>query len=891
MKSSDSRRQLEARLAKEQKRQQLRKSSARTREPRFPNDLAMGRQAGRSRRASYDQGKKGRILMISALCTALLFFSGYLVHQLYHIQVISHAAYAEKAAAQHFQKVAEQPRRGSILDRNGLELAGTTYVYRVGITPKDVRSITQNVDQETIADAFAKALNLDRAFVLEALGKTDQLYVQLKKEATRAEADELNAFRRDKNIGGVRVDAEAKRYYTNGQLASQVIGFTRPGDENLVGQLGIELQYNEILTGQPGYTYVETDNYGGRGELPFSAPTSLRAQNGHNIILNIDVNIQKIVQEELEKTIRLHDITQGGIAIVMDPYTGAILAMADYPYFSSEYPTEEPPVWAFEDWDDSLPETVEYLSGSVWRNRAISDGYRPGSTMKTLTAAMSFEEAEGREDEILNDAPMQVMGETITCHFKPGHGLQTVEQSFWLSCNPIFAQLSQRVGVDRFYQYVKAFGLRDITGIDLPAESTGLIHTRPTELDMATFSYGESATVTPLQMITAFSVFANGGHLVRPTLVRSITNDEGQVIRDLQPETIRKVISEATAARIRELLKGVVLYGTGSGAYVEGYSVAGKTSTSTYVEGISVTGEPTENPDDYYSLSFASIAPAENPEIVTLVVLHKPEDQKLSSGVAAKTNGSIVEQTLEYLGVAREYNDSDVSRLNAVTSAPDVTGLTFAQASRELSQRGFRAQAGDPAMGDGTLVKAQWPQPGTQLHDKSLIYLYPVEDPEEEMMVIPDFTGKTVHECIRSAADSGLNIRIVGNSLGLAVRQDPLPTFAEIDEQALLPPVASDDEHNEGSTTGNTEQANESDQTDDTETDEETDGPDRVTHLRKGSLVFIEFETIEEHVHTEDEQADEMPDDVDPDSDEQGVSDEDEQADTSGDSGSDADNN
>lgn len=786
----------------------------------------------------------------------MLLFAGYLIHQLYQIQIVSHDIYADRAASQLYKKIAEQPQRGRILDRNGIELAGTTYVYRIGMTPGDVRSITGTATTGQIAAQIADILEMDKAEVDDALAQKDATYVPLTSDVPRSQADRLSAYKSEHQIGGIRIDAEPKRYYTNGQLASQVIGFTRHGEENLTGQLGIELYYNDLLTGQPGYTYGETDNYS-MGGLPFTIPTSLRAKNGENLMLNLDINIQKIVQEELEKTIRLYDITQGGVAIVMDPYTGAVLAMADYPYFSSEDPTEQPATWSGESWDASESETIEYLSASVWRNRAISDGYRPGSTMKALTLAMTLEEAKSTISQEYNDAPIQVRGETISCHNKVGHGHETLEQAFWRSCNPVFAQLSLKLGVERFYDYIQAFGLMDKTNIDLPAESTGLIHSQPTELDMATFSYGESATVTPLQLITAFSTFANGGRLVQPMIARAVLDDEGQTVREYQNETVRNIIADTTAAQVKDMLRGVVMFGTGSGAYVEGYSVGGKTSTATYVEGSSVTGQPSENPDDYYTLSFASIAPTDTPEIVTLVVLYKPEDPKLSSSIAAKTNGQIVSRTLEYLGIEREYNENDVSRLSAVAPVPDLSGLTYAQAGYELMEQGFRAQAGESGMGDGTIVRYQWPAVGTELHAKGLVYLYSEPPSEDIRVTIPDFTGKNVHECIRAAADAGLNIRIDGDSLGLAVEQDPLPTFRSgqnMDEPAN-PDETTTDEPTDPST-GETEEpsadADEPDTDDDAAADDSDTEPEG---LRYGGVVTIRFAAVEEHPVDSDDEA------------------------------------
>ena len=238
----------------------------------------------------------------------------------------------------------------------------------------------------------------------------------------------------------------------------------------------------------------------------------------------------------------------------------------------------------------------------------------------------------------MSDAPIPVASWMIRCYKTPNHGLETMQQGFWHSCNPIFAQLARNVGVSRFYDYLQTFGLKGVTGIDLPVEGVGILHQAPTEIDMMTFSYGESSTVTPIQMATAYCVFANGGNLVKPTVVKAITDKDGKIVQETTTQTVRKVLSENTTLRIRELLKGVVLYGTGSAAYVEGYSIGGKTSTSTDDNGV-------------HTLSFIGITPADNPEIVVLVVLNKPADNKMTSTVAAKACGQIISRSLEYMGV------------------------------------------------------------------------------------------------------------------------------------------------------------------------------------------------------------------------------------------------
>ena len=707
--------------------------------------------------------KPSRIGLV--LFSLLLFaFAGYLVYRLYTLQIVQFAENAEKAAAQHYRKVAEMPERGKILDSNGIELAGTTYVYQIGMTPKDVRSLSENLSREAISDEVAALLELDPAKVDELFADKNAVYVQLKKDVAQDQAKQLIDYLSKHNIGGFAIDSEPRRFYTNGDLASQVLGYTRYDLGNLVGQLGLEMQYNSILTGSPGYTYVETDNYKNKGELPFSVPTSLQAKNGQNLNLTLDINIQRIAQEELADAIRVNDVKDGGSVIVMDPFTGGVLAMASYPFFSSSDPTARPETQSELTWTGSSQEDINFLSSTVWRNRAISDTYEPGSTFKTITTAMALDENLSHESELFSDSPMYVLGQEIHCYTIVGHGTESLQDAFYHSCNPIFAQLAQRLGVKRYYEYIRAFGFREPTGIDLPAEESGQIHLDPTELDMATLSYGESANVTPIQLAAAHSAFANGGNLIRPHLVQSITDRSGAVIRDFQPETVRKVISEQTATRMRELLKGVVLYGTGSKSYVEGYSVAGKTSTSTDEAGD-------------HTLSYISIAPADSPKILTLIILNKPADKKLTSTVAARANGRIITRTLDYLGQARNYSEKDVSRLTKLNEVPDLQGMTLAAARKELVKVGLDLAAADAGMGEQSIIKYQSPAPQAKLHPHGIVFVYPTAGVPDDLVTIPDFTNKTVNECLSAAAISGLNIRIEGDGLGTAVRQSPAPTF------------------------------------------------------------------------------------------------------------------
>ncbi len=755
---------------------------------------------------------RGGILFIAL---GLLVFGALLVNQLYQIQVLAYAENAELAAGQHYKKVTEQPTRGRIVDRNGIELAGTTYVYRIGITPKDVRSISENLSKDTIMAEFARCLNLPLAEVKAAFADEKASYVQLKKEATKDENEALKAYRNEHSIGGVRVDSEPRRFYTNSTLAPQVVGYTKfdsasaGAQSNLIGQLGIELSYNDILTGQPGYTYTETDNYS-RGVLPFSVPTSLRAQNGSNVVLNLDSNIQKIVQEELENAIKVYDITAGGEAIVMNPYTGAVLAMASYPWFDLRNPTAVPAGKDPKTWDTSKKETIEYLSKEIWRNRAISDTYEPGSCFKALTASIAFEEGLTREEELFSDAPMKVSGWTISCSSRTGHGTETMQTGFYRSCNPVFAQLALRTGVSKYYDYIRAYGFYGTTGIDLPGEGSGILHKAPTQIDLATLSYGESSTVTPIQLATAYCALANGGTLVKPQVVKAITDEQGNIIKDYPAESVRKVVSAASTARVLKLMEGVVLYGTGSAAYTEGYRIAGKSSTAT-----------DDNGD--HTISFGGIAPADNPELVVLVVLNKPRDKKMTSTGAARTVGLIVNRTLEYMGTVREYSDQDISSLNKKIAVPAVTGMSFGDARRQLAAKGFTVEAGDASMSDATMVRSQFPDANTQLHKKGVIVLYPQASPQPAYVAVPDFSGKNINEALRAAAESGLNITFDGSCLGVVVSQDPQPTF-EAPENPLG-----------GAATGTTPTG-----TAGSATTGKTDA--NAGRLRRGSIIKVRFE-------------------------------------------------
>lgn len=703
--------------------------------------------------------KSGSGKSIWILTALILFIPVYLVSVLFKIQVIEYDAHAEAATKSHYKKQIENSKRGSILDINGRELAFSSVVETIGITPKDVKSRKDSkMTEDAIATGIAAALNLNMNDVLSKIKQKNKTWILLKNKVGKEESDKLKKFRKDNEIGGISIDQVDKRNYPQGKSGANIIGFTRADG---IGQIGLEYQYNSQMTGEPGYTYTETDNYG-QAALPFAVPISLRAKDGYNIVSTIDIEIQKILETELENSVDIYNVADGGIAIAMDPYTGSVLGMANTTGLDPNNPSACPAGKDPKTWDPRKKQDIDYLSKNIWRNRAISDTYEPGSTFKALTAAMAMEEGKLLENEILNDDTIKVADRLISCNHKGGHGLERTEEGFWRSCNPVFVQLAQRVGLTKFYNFVRGFGLTAPTGIDLPGETAGLFHSNPTEIDMACLAFGEQSTITPLAIINAYNAFANGGYLMRPQMVRSLTDSEGNLIKEIAPETIRRVISEQTATRIRSLLKGAVLFGTGIKGYVEGFSVGGKTSTSS-------------RPDGKNDISFLAMAPVEQPEVTVLVILFAPPESNAKSSLAALTSGRITSKILEYMGVQRTYTSDDASKLKLQYPIPKLTDMTFKDARIALQALGLNIDDPSGVMGDDTKVEFQWPAEKVAIHKGGTIAVYSKNDPDQPMATMPDIIGKNINECMSAMTESGINIIIDGDCLGTASSQEKAP--------------------------------------------------------------------------------------------------------------------
>lgn len=730
----------------------------------------------------------------------------YLLYKQYDIQITHYEEYSMLASDKHWKRNEDVPTRGDILDCNGNILASTTYEYTIGMTPSDVlksqKTRKNGLTAEQIASAFAEIVGADHDKMLEWLADTEAKYIQVIKKVSLEQKKELSAYISENSIGGIKIDTVPKRYYTYDNLAAQVIGFADQRDNTLVGQSGIEGYYDEELTGTKGYIYAEVDNYY-QSALPYSAPTSIEAVDGYNVQLSLDMNIQRIAEEACRDAYEQYAPREGVTCIVMDPFTGEIKAMVSIPDYNLNAVREKPDSVSDEKWNSmDSNKRAEFLMSSIWRNRCISDTYEPGSTMKSLTTAMALELNLTYEDEVFSDSPIKITSvDTISCWSEKdgNHGEETLRLAFERSCNPIFVQLAQRIKLDRYYDYIRNCGFYDVTGVDLPGESKGIFHAHPTEVDLATLSFGESSTVTPLQLITAYSALVNGGSLIRPRVASRLVDADGNIIREYSTEKIRTVFSEDTTRRVRSLLEDVVKEGTGAAGYVPGYYVAGKTSTSTIETG---------DEAGLHVLSFCCHAPSYDPQIAVLVIINKPEDKELSSSAAAKVAARVVEGTLDYMGIQRRLSEKEYKNLTVLHEVPDVIGKKYSEAKKILMDEGFEVVDGFGTMTADTIVGTEYYGGVEAVAKKSQIILYPGEVSESDMTttVIPNFEGMSLIESQRMASQYGLNIIVddeKANLEGNVVSQSPKTTIGE-EETTPTPTPSPDGESGSTEETGDT---------------------------------------------------------------------------------------
>lgn len=730
--------------------------------------------------------KKYSDFWVYALFVVVGFIAVVIISSLYYTTVINQDKYAHQASEYQWRMITYTSQRGVIYDVNGNPMASNTYDYTVVCTPRLVLESpclmgeNPTMTREQIISDICAILGMNYADLDETIPTANTPaddpimsiggYDVLRNVSIEV-GEELQAYIEANDISGFGLRVVPQRYYNYGRLASQVLGFANSPNGALEGRYGLELYYNDVLSGYNGYRYSEVDSRTD-GVLPYSSPISSTSVDGNNIVLNIDVNIQRIVEDACRQAYDEYQPRDGVCAIVMNPNTGAIYAMVSLPDYDLNNPNAAPYGVLESDWRRmSQDERDTYLAANIYYNRCITDTYEPGSTFKALTTAIAFEENLTNENEEFSDAPIAVSEwHTISCWLtKNGgghHGTESLVSAFQYSCNPIFVQLAQRIGKDKYYDYVHTFGFYERTGIDLPYEQIGQFHENPTIVDLSSLSFGESSTVTPIQLLNSYCAIINGGNLMVPHIVRYITDSDGNIVDEIEPEVIRTIFSEQTCARVRALMRAVVQDGTGSAGRVPGYAVAGKTSTSTIEVG----------PDTgAHVLSFTCFAPSDDPQIAVLVVLNKPLDNSIGSSRAAAVAAKIVERTLSYLGVPRVFTEDEYEEMQRRYYIQPVSGMTVSDAISAIgSSGGISTINGSVDMNQESIVEFTYPGIYDTLYSSGFVILYPAGTTESQMLTstVPNLIGKNAAECIETLRDSNLNCHISGDVRGICTAQD-----------------------------------------------------------------------------------------------------------------------
>lgn len=564
---------------------------------------------------------KKKILVV--FTCAFLILTG-LIGRLVYLMVFDAEYYQKRAEDLHKRERKIKAARGEIVDRNGVVLATNKTVCTISVIHSQIK------EPERVTEILAKELEMDQAEVRKRVEKVSSME-KVKTNVEKEVGDKIREY----NLDGVKVDEDYKRYYPYDSLASKVLGFT--GGDNQ-GIIGLEVKYEETLKGSNGTILTTTD---ARGiELNAVAEDRIEPMAGKTLEISMDYNIQKYCEQAAEK-VMLEKQADGVSILLMNPQNGEILSMVNVPEFNLNDPFE------LNTGEELEGEKLQDALNAMWRNRCINDTYEPGSTFKIITSAACLEEGVVTpEDTFSCPGYRMVEDRRIRCHKVGGHGSETFVQGIQNSCNPVFIDIGLRLGAERFYDYFQQFGLLDLTGIDLPGEAGTIMHQVENIglVELATISFGQSFQVTPVQMAVTVSSIINGGRRVTPHFGKAVLDREGNVLETLSYEERSGVVSEKTSKTMQTLLEGVVANGSGKNAYIEGYSIGGKTATS----------QTLPRSANKYISSFIGFAPAEDPQVLGMVVIHNPQGIYYGGTIAAPILRSIFDNVLPYLGIEKQ---------------------------------------------------------------------------------------------------------------------------------------------------------------------------------------------------------------------------------------------
>ena len=708
-----------------------------------------------------------RIFLVGIVATLVFLF---LIGRLAVIQFVEGEELSRKAYNQQVTNQLLNPSRGTIYDSKGEILAQSIAVDTISLNPGKVKYYDGSlVEDEILADALSKIFDVTYDEMMQDLTSGKSVIV-VEKKVEQDKVDALKKWMSEKSItAGINFDGDYKRYYPYGNLASNLIGFC--GTDNS-GQIGIEERWNDVLTGTAGKIVTTIDVHG--NAISDEDEQYIATENGSNIYLTIDATIQGIAEKYLVQARSENDSTAGNV-IIMNPQTGEILAMATSPDYNLNEPSNYVATgYSEEEWKalESVQKSDVLLN--LWKNKAVTDVYEPGSTFKLITAAVGIEEGIVQTD-IANDfycsGAYDVADRTISCwrSYDPHYG-QSLRDALCNSCNPAFMQLGERIGAKTLYKYLDAFGLFGSVGSDIAKSYPGKFYqlSEVGSVELATTSFGQRFTISPLQLITAVSAICNDGILVKPKIVKQIENTDTGSIEVIETENIRQVISKSTADKVKNMMQSVVTDGTGWRAEVKGYSIGGKSGTS----------EPRENHEEEgYVGSFIAVSPIENTQVAVLVTLYGLQDPDFHQGgqTAGPVVSQILSEVLPYLGVtststAEEQNQNeDDTKLIAV---PTVKDMTITEATSHLNAMGFNVISKTTEDPNVALVSEQVPKYGIALEENSVICLYTASETEKTKVKIPNVKGMTAEQAKNALKAQNLNISVDGTT-GIVVSQEP----------------------------------------------------------------------------------------------------------------------
>lgn len=707
--------------------------------------------------------------MFLVACLVFVGF-GWVVVNLVHWQVFRGEDLSQAALNQSLRSTTLSATRGTIYDATGKVLAQSASVWTVVLEPAYFKDYEDpEAVRRTVAQGLSQILDMDEEEVYEKT-QGNSYFVYLKRRVETDVRDEINEFLENNKISaGVRLIEDYKRYYPYGTVASTVLGFTGTDGQGLEG---LEMQYDTELRGTAG-RLISSQNALGT-DMPFEYEQYVEAENGYDLVLTIDETVQSVLEKYLAEGVEQFKVKNGAVAIMMDVDTGAILGMATTPTYDPNDP--------FTIYDEDLQAEIDALSGDEqdeaynaaqlkqWRNKAVSDTYYPGSVFKMCTYAMGLEEGVVTEQSTFNcGGSIMVEGwnEPIHCWRHSGHGLETFREGLYNSCNPWAIHIGQLLGAETFGKYREAFGFTESTGIDLPGEATTLYHSvsdmANVAVDLATESFGQNFSITPVHMITAAAAIANGGYLVTPHVVDRVVDQEGNIIQTADTSYRRQVVSEETSAAIVDILRENVEHGTATGGYVAGYRICGKTGTS---EKMDKWNEDRSQPMEYIA-SFCGFAPAEDPKYALLVFFDEPDGEENGgytggNAVAGPYFAKMMEEILPYLGVEAQYSEEEYAALDTV--APAVTGLTLEEAYEKLESAGLSYTVIGEEDGGAATVTAQVPESGGAVPKDGKVVLYTEGyDEDSTYVTVPNFVGYDVTNASYLASINGLQISVSGS--------------------------------------------------------------------------------------------------------------------------------